>query len=431
MPQGKDDGTAASEGMSLRDREDAIRSALVAAYGDETWVKDVFDGHVVYELRGALFADGYTMGDDGAISLNNDVQPVARVTNYKTAGGTFIEQYEKRQTSGRGEPEEITEFVTSRGASLKVDHNGGVIRGVKVIGLESKNGRRYPKATLEAALEMYHEARVNVNHPEGKSDQPRRYQDRLGMIRDPKLRADGIFGDLYYNPKHPLAEQLEWDANNSPESVGLSHNISGRVRRENGTVVVEEISRVVSVDLVADPATTRGLFEHFESTGEVDMTKEFNLQEVTIDQLRKEAPDLVKALVAEAIAEHGNSTELEQANAKVSRLEVENTTLKTKLANVTEERDALATEKKAKKTHDAIEAVLTAAKLPKEILTEDIRKEAHSRDVESAKAYIATLEGAVQRAASKPTSVEQMLAEGKGHEKKITDGKTLASAISE
>ena len=52
-----------------------------------------------------------------------------------------------------------------------------------------------------------------------------------------------------------------WDAEHAPENVGFSHNVEARVGRRGDRVVVEAIIRVQSVDLVADPATTRGLFE--------------------------------------------------------------------------------------------------------------------------------------------------------------------------
>ena len=43
--------------------------------------------------------------------------------------------------------------------------------------------------------------------------------------------------------------------------MGFSHNVEARTARRGDRVVVEAITRVQSVDLVADPATTRGLFE--------------------------------------------------------------------------------------------------------------------------------------------------------------------------
>ena len=101
-----------------------------------------------------------------------------------------------------------------------------------------------------------------MNHPKGDPSTPRDYQDRIGAIHNVALRpGEGLFGDFQFNPKHALAEQLLWDAEHAPENVGFSHNVEARVRRSGERVVVEAILRVQSVDLVADPATTRGLFE--------------------------------------------------------------------------------------------------------------------------------------------------------------------------
>ena len=145
---------------------------------------------------------------------------------------------------------------------MRVDRQAGVIRGVKVLGLESRNGRTYLPEALAQAAPLYEDAKVNVNHPKGNPAGPRDYQDRIGTIRHVAVRpGEGLFGDFHFNPKHALAEQLMWDAEHAPENVGFSHNVEARVGRRGDRVVVEAITRVQSVDLVADPATTRGLFE--------------------------------------------------------------------------------------------------------------------------------------------------------------------------
>ena len=145
----------------------------------------------------------------------------------------------------------------------RVDRSRGMIRGVKILGLESKNGRSYLPEAIRRATGLYEGQRVNVDH--GKPGDSRSYADRIGTIVNVSARSDGLFGDLKFNPKHPLAEQLAWDAENSPESVGLSHDVSGKVTRRNGKATVESIDSVRSVDLVADPATTAGLFESVDS----------------------------------------------------------------------------------------------------------------------------------------------------------------------
>ncbi|HEY2148887.1 MAG TPA: hypothetical protein VGH32_13180, partial [Pirellulales bacterium] len=159
--------------------------------------------------------------------------------------------------------ETLLEYCDSRGVPVRVDRSAGVIRGVKILGLHSRNGREYLAETLRRAAALYEGAKVNVNHPKGSPATPRDYQDRIGIVRGVELRAsEGLFGDLHFNPKHALAEQLIWDAEHAPENVGFSHNVQARTApRPGGSgIVVEEITRVESVDLVADPATTRGLY---------------------------------------------------------------------------------------------------------------------------------------------------------------------------
>lgn len=162
--------------------------------------------------------------------------------------------------------EPIQEYVDSRGVTLRVDRAVGVLRGVKLIGMESLNGRRYRPAALSAAVGLYEGAKVNVNHPKEGPLAPRDYRDRLGVIRQVEFRPDeGLFGNLHFNPKHALAEQLAWDAEHNPRNVGFSHNVLARLSREGEQTVVEAITHVQSVDLVADPAATQGLFEQADA----------------------------------------------------------------------------------------------------------------------------------------------------------------------
>jgi hypothetical protein len=157
--------------------------------------------------------------------------------------------------------ETFVEFAHSGGLQPRVDRQAGVIAGVKVLGLASRNGRRYRKECIDGAVPLYEGAKVNVDHPRGDPAAPRDYRDRLGLLRNVRSCDDGLYADLHFNPKHPLAEQLAWDAQHAPYNVGLSHNVQARTSRQGNDTVVEQIVYVHSVDLVADPATTCGLFE--------------------------------------------------------------------------------------------------------------------------------------------------------------------------
>ena len=135
-----------------------------------------------------------------------------------------------------------------------------VVSGVKVLGIESKNGRKYPIEVMRKALKQYEGAIVNIDHPAGS--EPRSYEDRFGRLTNARMETDGIYADLAYNPKHPLAEGFQWWVKNDPKAIGLSHNAQAKTKmNQEGVEEIEEIVKVDSVDLVAEPATTAGLME--------------------------------------------------------------------------------------------------------------------------------------------------------------------------
>ena len=112
----------------------------------------------------------------------------------------------------------ITES-SSFGKPDKIDRENNVIRGVKILGLESANGRVYPKAVIERALSQYEGRRVFVDHV--SPDNPKRarsYSEQIGVIRKPVMRDDGAYGDFHYNPKHPQSEQMLYDAEKNPDA---------------------------------------------------------------------------------------------------------------------------------------------------------------------------------------------------------------------
>jgi hypothetical protein len=183
----------------------------------------------------------------------------------------------------------LQEYVDSGSQRLRVDRTAGVIRGVKLLGLNSRNGRRYREDALSGAIGLYEGAKVNINHPKGHPLSPRDYQDRLGVVRGVELRSgEGLFGDLHFNPKHSLSEQLVWDAEHAPQNVGMSHNVLARTKRDGDETVVEAITKVQSIDLVADPATTSGLYEQTEAD-----SVPTSWSTLTLELLRRYCPELI------------------------------------------------------------------------------------------------------------------------------------------
>ena len=147
---------------------------------------------------------------------------------------------------------------TAQPGSLRVDRDAGVIHGVKVLGSESKNGRKYSPNAMDQARKLYEGTSVNIDH---KYEGERSIVEGFGELKELKLMPDGVYGDLHYLKSHPLAEPVLERAERFPRSFGMSHDAEGEVVRAGGEFVVESLEKVFSVDLVATPATTEGLFE--------------------------------------------------------------------------------------------------------------------------------------------------------------------------
>lgn len=163
--------------------------------------------------------------------------------------------------------------ISRSGKSHVVDRAAGVIKGVKVLGRRSENGREYTPECLNKAVRMYEGVSVRINHPDDP-DEMRASEDVFGQLRNVRLADDGMYADLHYLKSHPMARRVCEAAERMPRLFGLSHNAQGDGdENARGVFVVREIVEVRSVDVVADPATTRGLFEGRRPVKRVSIAK--------------------------------------------------------------------------------------------------------------------------------------------------------------
>lgn len=144
----------------------------------------------------------------------------------------------------------------------RVDRERCVIRDVKILGMTSKNGRRYTREAIRQAAQLYEGRKVKANHPE-KPNAIRSVDDTLGWFEGIYEAEDGLYArEFHYLQSHPMSARIVEAADRNPDLFGFSHNIQGDTRDEpDGTETVLRITEVRSVDLVDEPATTGGLFE--------------------------------------------------------------------------------------------------------------------------------------------------------------------------
>ena len=146
-----------------------------------------------------------------------------------------------------------------------VERDAGVIRGVKVLGRQSRNRREYSDRALSEAARFYEGIAVNLNHPERREPASERpVEAGFGWLEAVEVRSDGVYGDLHFFKSHDRAELIAEAAERNPRRFGLSHNAEGTLVRKDGKTIVESVEKVRSVDIVQNPATNSGLFESEE-----------------------------------------------------------------------------------------------------------------------------------------------------------------------
>jgi len=160
-------------------------------------------------------------------------------------------------------------------AEVSVDKSAMTLRNVALCGLVSKNNRTYTREALQSGASKYEGVRVYLDHPSKESERQgwRSVRDLAGKIENARFDGSKVRGDIVLlgNEGGKLTFEL---ANQMPEIAGMSHNAFGKYRREDGQEIVESIERVVSVDVVTEPATNDGFFESILNKDGDDMEAE-------------------------------------------------------------------------------------------------------------------------------------------------------------
>lgn len=167
----------------------------------------------------------------------------------------------------------VEAYALEGGGKLRIDKENAVIYGCKVGGRFSKNnhgipgvtrGAEYTRSAYEGARDIYEGVKVYPKHAKERGP-----FDYLGIIRNLHWDAQGDCprADFHYRKTHEDTPKLLEDVERGLGGFGFSHHIpqggyTGKV--VNGRLIVESITAIKSVDLVADPATTRNLWESQE-----------------------------------------------------------------------------------------------------------------------------------------------------------------------
>lgn len=150
------------------------------------------------------------------------------------------------------------------------------IDDVLILSADSKNKRKYTDQCLEeAATEgLYEGVSFGVNHAISRDvrDWPGHF-DKTRFVKGSNGNPSAIRGRLILTTHDSFTESLHRVAATNPKKYGLSHHIpKGGYKAHvdnSGTLIVEKIYRVKSVDLVDEPGSGKGLFEETEPVTKV------------------------------------------------------------------------------------------------------------------------------------------------------------------
>lgn len=284
-----------------------------------------------------------------------------------------------------------------------------LVKNVAWLGPTSKNGYTYTQEALRKAQSLFNGVKLFINHPskEEESTGRRDVMKLAGIGVSPRFVEGKLRGDAELLPDQ-WGEKFWNIAKLMPEAAGMSQNATGKMKKGgDGAMQVEEITKVFSVDLVANPATTSSMFESRDKNDKENKVMDY--KQVDLKELRIWRPELVEALTLEG---------QKSRDEEFQKVMEENKGLKTKVDEfeVKEERAKLA---------GKVEKMLEASKLPKEAKT-DVFKETlmDAADDDKRKKLIEdrkALMGGVKNAGT-----EQQLGEGEG---KPLDRKDALAAL--
>jgi len=173
----------------------------------------------------------------------------------------------------------ISESATtnpSPSKSLTVDRAAGIVRGLKVLGFNSRKQdgtikRVYTEQAVERAVKAGMFEGVVVNYSPHSQDamrvgtkDSRPATETLGKLVNTKFVAGsggGVVGDLLYLKSVAFSETFCEACERMPDVWGLSAMLDGTFKMEGEVQYVTKIEFVKCVDLVRNPATTQSLVE--------------------------------------------------------------------------------------------------------------------------------------------------------------------------
>src|SRR5262245_30748456 len=108
----------------------------------------------------------------------------------------------------------------------RVDSDLGMIYRAKLLGQNSRNGRKYSLAAMQNAVDLSRTKQVYLDHP-GPNDTERSLKDWVGVIENPRFESAAIFADIRLRKQSPHFAEIVEMAESFGGFFGMSHVADG------------------------------------------------------------------------------------------------------------------------------------------------------------------------------------------------------------
>ncbi len=270
--------------------------------------------------------------------------------------------------------------ITGLFEATTLDAQKNKARVVVIRAGKSKNGNVYPEDVLSVSVPLFEGAKVFLDHTDIKPMEGNRsVRELVGYIEHPTFYNGRLEADLHTidtEAGRAAIEIIRESIASRRNLVGMSVNIRARVKADSENAEaynVEEIVEVRSVDLVVDPSAGGEILRIYESVQtdtdtEVD---EMTIKELTLEELKKERPDLLQSIAEEVEARvYGNKDELAKEMRKLTEAVKRSEEEAKKMADELKEWQSFGA---VKQTEAYLERKLKEAELP-EIAEKRVRK---------------------------------------------------------
>ena len=272
-------------------------SGLSSSEDSSAWVFATFPDYVIVEKGNEYFKVPYS--DDGQnVNLGNSTK-VERIETFKAI----------KEALGIGKVAESVDvsFTTELLEAKAIEGKQGIYELTLLREGETEDKKRtYKRAALESAVTLFEGAQAYADHPtksELKERPERSIRDIVGIYENARVEADNGISKLKADLK--TLESAQWVrplldlAVEQPNMCGASIHADGTITPGKPDIV-ESIDSVFSVDIVTKP-NAGGKVERLIASirDEEEGGDDVKIEELNIETLKKDRPDLVEALQKE------------------------------------------------------------------------------------------------------------------------------------